>query len=337
MTDPTIGLKLPMTSDSPSQPASMSAGAWGERAEALGYDSLWVSEAWGVDALLTLAEVAVRTERIRCGTAIVNTYSRTPPVLAMAGATLQQLSGGRAVLGVGASHESIVEPLHAMEYDRPVRRTHEAIELVKRLTGGEGEISYRGEVFQVEGYRRFETPVPVYNAALGAANRRATGRVADGWLPYLFPVSALDGAFETIADTARERGRDPDDIKVTPQILAAVDDDPDAATEPIREFVAWYVGTFPNYRRALARWYPDATEAIGEAWTEGGLDAATAAVTDELLFDLGVAGTPKRAREQLAEILNASVVDCPIVYVPLSVSPDGRDRTIEALRPARVS
>lgn len=332
----TVGLKLPTTGDSPSEPASMSAGDWGVRAEELGYDSIWMSEGWGRDALLSLTEVALRTDTVRCGTAIVNVYSRTPPVLAMAGATLQHLSGGRAVLGVGTSHAPIVESLHAMDYDRPVRRAHEVIELVRELTSGQGEVSYRGELFQVDGYPAFDTPVPVYNAALGEANRRATGRVADGWLPYIFPVSALTDGFETIAKTAREAGRDPDDIEVTPQILAAVSDDPDEAKAAVAEYVARYVGRFPNYRAALAQWYPDETEVIADAWEEGGLDAATSAVPDELVFELGVAGTPERAREQLVDIAETAVVDCPIVYVPRSVSERARDRTIEALRPDRL-
>lgn len=336
MPQPAIGLKLPTTDDRPNRPVSMSAGDWGERAEMLGYDSIWMSEAWGADALLTLAEVATQTEELRLCTAIVNTYSRTPAVLAMAGATLQRLSGGRAVLGVGPSHAGPVETLHGMDYDRPVRRTHEAIELVKELTGGSGDVTYRGEIFEVDGYPAFETPVPVYNAALGEANRRATGRVADGWLPYLFPVSALDEGFDTIAETARASGRDPADIEVTPQILAAVSDDPEEAKDAIRDFVAPYVGNLPNYRNALANWFPEESRAIGEAWASGGLDAARTEVTDELVSELGVAGTPETAREQLRDILETSVIDCPILYVPRSEPQSVRDRTIEELSPDRL-
>jgi 5,10-methylenetetrahydromethanopterin reductase len=337
METPTIGLKLPATGDRPNRPASKSAGEWGETAEELGYDSIWMSEAWGQDALLSLAEVAIRTESIRCCTAVVNTYSRTPAVLAMAGVTLQRLSGGRAVLGVGASHAAVVESLHDMEYDRPVRRTHETIELVKELTAGAEEVTYDGEIFEIDGYPAFDTPVPMYNAALGEANRRATGRVADGWLPYLFPVSALSEAFETVQSAAEEAGRDPEAIEVTPQILASVSDDPEAAKDEIRTYVAQYIGQLPNYRRALAEWFPEAAEAIGEAFADGGLSEATKAVPDEVVFALGVAGTPESARDQLLDIYEDPVIDCPIVYVPRSVPDDDRDLTIEALRPERLS
>ncbi len=336
MVDPTIGLKLPTTGDSPSHPDSMSAGAWGDRAEELGYDSIWMSEGWGHDVLISLAEIALRTETIRCCTAIVNTYSRTPPVLAMAGATLQHLSDGRAVLGVGPSHASTIETLHGLDYERPVRRTHETIELIKELTGSSDEITYHGDLFHVDNYPGFDTEVPVYNAALGEANRRATGRVADGWLPYLFPVSALNDAFDTIAGTARAAGRDPNTIDVAPQILAAVSDDPEEAKDPIRGYIATYIGKLPNYRQAVAQWYPEESDAIANAWNSDELEAAKAAVTDDLVSDLAVAGTPDTAQDQLAEIVDTSIVDCPIVYVPRSMSARGRDRTIEALKPANI-
>lgn len=340
MSDPTVGLKLPTAGERPDRPAPHATAEWGERAETLGYDSIWMSEAWGADALVELGTVAERTERIRLCTAIVNVYSRTPAVLAMAGATLQRLSGGRAVLGVGASHAATVEALHGMAYERPVRRVHEAIELVKALTGGgDGSgaaVTYDGEVFSVDGYPPFDEPVPVYNAALGEANRRATGRVADGWLPYVFPVSALGEAFETVARTARESGRDPDAIEVTPQIMAAVDEDPEVAKDVVREYVARYVGARPNYRNALADWYPESAAAIGDAWESGGVEAAMGAVPDELVFEVGVAGTAEEARDQLRAVLDEPVVDCPIVYVPRP-APDGvRDRTIEALAPGRL-
>ncbi len=330
MSGPTVGLKLPTVDDDPD---GMSAADWGMRAEELGYDSIWMSEAWGPNSPVELASVAPQTEDIRLCTAIVNVYSRTPAVIAMAGATLQRLSDGRAVLGIGPSHPPAVASIHGLEYERPVRRTHEAIELVKALTSESGEVTYEGEIFEVEGADGLDAPVPVHNAALGEANRRATGRVADGWLPYLLPVSALEDAFETIADTAAAAGRDPDEIQVTPQILAAASDDPAAAKNAIREFVAGYIGPLDNYRNALADWMPESAEAIGEAWAEGGPDAAESAVTDEVVQELGIAGTPEEVREQLAGLLDRSVIDSPIMYVPRTASEEMRDRTIDALAP----
>lgn len=292
-----------------------------------------MSEAWGPNAPVELASVATRTDEIRLCTAIVNVYSRTPAVIAMAAATLQRLSDGRAVLGVGPSHPRAVNAIHGMEYEQPIRRTHEAIELIKELTAGAGEVTYEGEIFEVGGVPGMDTPVPVHNAALGAANRRATGRVADGWLPFMFPVSALSDAFQTIERTAEAAGRNPDDIQVTPQILAAASDDRAVAEDIVREFIASYVGPLPNYRNALADWYPETAQAIGDAWDDGGPEVAMAAVTDEVVHELGVAGTPEEVKEQLADVLDRPVIDCPIMYVPRSAPDDIRDRTIDALAP----
>lgn len=125
-----------------------------------------MSEGWGDDAFVSLTTVANRTQTIRYGTAGVNAYSRTPPIIEMIGATLQRLSGGRALLGVGPSNPSFVETLHSMIYDQPIRWTHETIELLKQLTDSSDEITYNGQVFRVIGYPRFDTPLPTFNAAL---------------------------------------------------------------------------------------------------------------------------------------------------------------------------
>lgn len=336
MSNQQLGLKLPVEDDRPSFPVSKSAAEWGSHAESLGYTSIWMSEGWGSNTPMELASAAAETSTIKLCTAVLNVYARSPIVLAMAGATLQRLSDGRAILGVGPSHASAVKGLYGRSYDRPVRRTHETIEVIKELTGGIGSITYRGDVVQVEDVPAMDEPVPVYNAALGESNRRATGRVADGWLPFMFPVSALSEAFETIERTATERGRDPEAIRVTPQIIAAVSDDPDEAADSLRRFIGTYVGALPNYRNGLKRWYPETAEAIGDAWASGGLEAAMDAVTDEVVFELGVAGTPDDARSQLTDILNEPIVDEPIIYVPKDVPGEVRDRTIRELAPDRL-
>lgn len=313
---PRLGFKLPLTGGLPMWPHGQSAGDWAAFVEELGYDSIWMSEAWGANAFVHLAEVALRTERIRFGTAIANIYSRSPAVLAMTGASLARLSGGRAVLGLGASHPGVVEGLHDRAYDRPVRRTHETIEAIRALTGSDESTTYGGETFETEGFPGLDEPVPVFNAALGEANRRATGRVADGWIPYLLPFSRLDDAFETIERTATEAGRDPADIETLPQVLAVVDEDEDAARGPIREYLANYTGNYRAYRNVIADEFPDEAAAITEAWEAGEKERAVGRVTDEMVREFGVAGPPETAREQLREVLDIAAVDSAIVYVP---------------------
>lgn len=336
MSDCNIGLKLPFTNDTPNRPDSMSAGEWGAHAEELCYNSIWVAESWGSDAFVEMAAIANKTEEIGLRTAIANVYSRTPAVLAMAGVTLQRQSDGRAALGLGASHETFIESLHGMEYAQPVRRTHETIKLIKILTSGGGTVSYDGQTVSVSDVTALDRPIPVYNGALGKANRRATGRVADGWLPYMFPLSELENGFKTIARTAREVNRDPEDISVAPQVLAAVSEDPEEAKDAIREYIIGYIGELPNYRHLLADWFPDQTAAVHEAWNADDQNAARDAISDELVAELGVAGTASAARKQLSAIAEDPIVDSPIIYVPWSASTEMRDRTIRELSPVKL-
>lgn len=331
-----LGLKLPRRAAGPGWTFELSAGEWGQRGEALGYDSLWTAEGWGGNAFVDLAEVATATEELRFGTAIANVFSRSPAVLAMGAGSLARLSGGRALLGLGASHPGFVEGLHNVDYDRPVRRSHESIELIRALLEGDEPVDYEGELFSVEGVTPLDQDVPIYNAAMGEANRRATGRVADGWIPFLLPFSLVDEAFETVATAAREAGRDPDEITVVPQVLSVVDDDPADARDPIRAFVAAYVGRFEAYRATIARRFPERVAEIAAAWQAGEEGAAKSLVSEEMLDELGVAGTPEEARNRLREILDVDAIDAAIVYVPTGASRETLDRTIEELSPGKL-
>lgn len=304
-----------------------------ERAESLGYDSCWSPELWGRDAFLALATAARATEDIDLGTAIANVYGRTPATLAQAAATLDELSNGRARLGLGPSTPTVVEGLHGMAFENPPRRLHETAELVGAFLGGDDAVTYGGEFFDVDGFPALDADVPVYAAALGEATRRATGRTADGWMPHNVPFGRLESSFETIASAASEAGRDPAAIHVAPWVPAAVDEDPGTANEVIRGHVAYYVGSGEGYRRAVAASFPDAADRVATAWRDGDREAARAAVTDEMVAELGVAGTPENAREQLDAIRSKDVVDEPLIVVPLGTDPAVRERTVEALAP----
>lgn len=302
-------------------------------AESLGYGSVWVPELWGADAFVQLGAVADATDDVRVGTAIANVFSRSPAVLAMAAATVDRYSDGRMTLGTGVSTPKAIEDLHGVEYDRPVRRSHEVIEVVKAyLSDADERVSYEGEVISVQDFETLGRDVPVFHAAMGPANRRVVARLADGWIPHNIPFPNLEGTFDYIADHAREADRDPDDITVAPYVPAAVsDDDPDAARDAIRGHVAYYVGSGEGYRKAVAERFPDEADAVAGNWREGDRDAAKAAVTDEMVAALGVAGTTEQAREQLAELQDGPV-DIPIVTVPRQAA-DLAMETVQALAP----
>ena len=329
-----LGIVLPKTASQPRRPAG-DAGNFARRVEALGYDSLWTTEGWGRDSFVELTHVASQTGDLRLGTSIVNVYSRTPAVLAMASASLAELSAGRFVLGLGAGHPYSIEGIHGLDWERPVTRTRETIELLQRFTET-GEFPYRGEVFDIDGAEPFDVSVPVANAALGERNRRITGELADGWLPFNIPLPSLPAAFETIAEAAQAAGRDPDAITVRPWIPTAVSEDRESALGLLRGNVVNYVGGFEDnaYKNALAQHFQDAAEAIADAERAGDHDAARAAVSDEMIRAVGIAGTPGEARSQLAEIQGMSVVDTPIVSVPSAASDEVVDTTVETLAPS---
>ncbi|WP_246998070.1 LLM class flavin-dependent oxidoreductase [Halosolutus gelatinilyticus] len=306
------------------------------RAEERAYDAVWVGELWGASGVVQAAEIAGRTESIDVGTAILNVYSRSPAVLAMTAASMQQASDGRFTLGLGTSTPKAVEDLHGMAFDRPVRRAHETIEIVQELTAGTGEpVEYDGELLSVADFPAIDAEFPIYHAGLGPANRRVVGRLCDGWIPHNIPFSELDDAFEVVAEAARERDRDPDEIAIAPYVPAAVSDDSDDARAVLRKHVAYYVGSGEGYRRAVGMRYPDAADRVAEAWRDGEKGAAAEAVTDEMVDDLGVAGTPDDAREQLRTLVSETGVDHPIVVIPAPASDDLARRTIDELAPDR--
>ncbi|NKE34286.1 LLM class flavin-dependent oxidoreductase [Natronococcus sp. JC468] len=305
------------------------------RAEELGYDDVWLPELWGESGVVRATEIATRTNELGIASAILNVYSRSPAVLAMTAASLQRVSDGRFTLGVGTSTRKSVEDLHGESFDRPVRRAHETIELVRAFTAGEGRVDYDGELLAASEFPSLEAPTPIYHAGLGPVNRRVVGRLADGWIPHNIPFSRLEDAFEEVAEAARERDRDPQEITVAPYVPAAVSEDLDAARDAIRGHLAYYVGSGEGYRRAVGSAYPDEAARIAEAWREGERGAAADAVTDEMIADLGVAGTPADARERLESLVADTVIDYPIVVVPEPASSAVTELTIETLAPDR--
>ncbi|MBZ6493815.1 LLM class flavin-dependent oxidoreductase [Natrinema longum] len=307
------------------------------RAESQGYDAVWVGELWGESGVVQATEMACRTDEIGIGTAILNVYSRSPAVLAMTATSLARASEGRFTLGLGTSTATAVEGLHGMAFDRPVRRAHETIELIREFTAGTGEaVEYEGEVLEAANFPSVETDVPIYHAGLGPANRRVVGRLCDGWIPHNIPFSRLEDAFEEVATAARERDREPDEITIAPYVPSAVSEVPADARETLRRHVAYYVGSGEGYRRAVATAFPTAADRIAEAWREGDKRAAASAVTDDMIADLGVAGTPEEARDQLRTLVAETGIDHPIVVVPEPASSEVTETTIEALAPDRL-
>lgn len=326
MVDTPVGLVLPDTSRA-------SALDFAQMAERLGYDSVWTGELWGADAFVRLTEIACHTETVELGTAIVNVFSRSLAALAMAGASLARVSDGRFSMGLGTSTRKAVEDLHGGDFSRPVRRTREAATLISRFTGGDERVNFDGQMFSVADFPSLGVEFPLYNAALGPANRRATGAVFDGWMPNNVPFSALASAFDAVADAARSSGRDPAEITVAPWVPTVVSDDETEARAILRKNVAYFVGSGEGYRNAVVNTYQDEAAEIHERWAAGRHDTAANAVTDKMVKDLGIAGTPADARAQFAAFRERDLIDHPIVSIPNIADADLTEGTVEAFEP----
>lgn len=179
-------------------------------AERLGVDSVWVPEFWGYDALTLVGALAAKTESMTLGTAIVQLGARSPAVLAMSSMSLQAISGGRFVLGVGTSGPQVMEGWHGVRFDRPIQRTRETIEILRLVMSGE-RVTYDGKVYQLplpesqgRALRSAAPPaeVPVYIASLGPANLALTGEVADGWIGNSFLCESSNVFFDVIRSGA---------------------------------------------------------------------------------------------------------------------------------------
>lgn len=295
-------------------------GEYARVAEAKGFHSVWLAESWGHDAIALLSHLGARTERVKLGTAIVNVYSRTPALLAMAAVTLGDLYAGRFILGLGASTRALVEEWHGVPFARPVARLRDAIHIIRQATAGT-EVHHRGEVVSVGGYRlRIQpksAPPPIYLAALSPESMRLAGELADGWLPYLLPLRGLREAAATIRSEATGAGRGADAVCIAPMVLAAVAEDGEAARDAARRHIAFYLGAMgPHYRAFVARFgFRAEVEQVRAAWTAGDRRAAGTAVTEPMLDDLAVAGSPGECRDKLARV-RATGADLPILFFP---------------------
>jgi len=277
-------------------------------ADESGVHSVWTSEAWGRDAFTLLALLADRTKHIQLGTSIVNIYSRSPAALAQHFATLDELSEGRMIIGLGTSGAQVIEHFHGVPFQRGLRRLREYVEIINALISGE-PLNYEGEIFNLKrGFTlRFETVrkhIPIYLATLNPASVRQTARIADGWLPIWTPIEKLGEEIARLRETAAKAGRDPKSIVVRSPGAITITKNVERAKAGVAGGLAFYVsrmGVF-YYEHMSRLGYADETAAIKRAWEEGGSQAGAAAVPEQLQQQLGfVTDSVDAARERIAE------------------------------------
>lgn len=310
--------------------------AFARTAEACGYEAIFVPEAWGRDAFVTLGALARVTERIGLATGIVNVYSRSPALLAMATLTLDEISGGRAILGLGTSGQRVVEGWHGVPMARPLRRLRETTEAVRAIVSGSRR-GYDGETLRIApgfavSLARPRERIPIYHASLTPRGIRQCAEVADGWLPYFASPDTLRADLAVVEETLRVAGRPRASFTVAPYLPVIVSDDEASARSVLRRHLAFYIGGMGRfYRETVARHgFDEIAEDVRRLWEARQRDAAANAVTDELLDAFAVVGDAAHCRARLDDY-RAAGADLPIVALPGDVALADMERTVRGL------
>jgi F420-dependent oxidoreductase-like protein len=308
-------------------------------AEGLGYETVWCSELYSFDAFTTLTQIATATRTIKLGTNIANIYARTPAMLASTAASLDQLSGGRFILGIGVSGPQVIEGWHGVPYDRPIARTRETIEIVRRVLSGD-KLIHEGSVFNLtKGLRIINEPIrpdlPIYVASLGPKNVEMTAELADGWLPTFFsPAHARETFGPGLEAGLAKRSQSLGPLQIAP-FVPAFAGELNAGRDILRFIVGFYVGGMgsreQNFYNTLVGRYGFVEEAqrIQDLFLGGDKAAAFAAVPDAMIDAVSLVGDEARIKDGLISFEEAGAT--ALVVGAMAPDPEGRVRTLETI------
>jgi F420-dependent oxidoreductase-like protein len=301
-----------------------------------GLDSVWVAEAWGQDAVSVLGLLTGKTERVALGSGLMQIPARQPAATAMAAASLDVLSGGRFRLGLGVSGPQVSEGWYGVPFRRPLRRTREYVEIVRKVLAREAPLEHAGEEWTLplpDGLgkplkllaRPVQERIPIYLGAIGPKAVEQVGEIADGWLPFLLNPSEPDVLLDPLRAGAERAGRSLDDIDIAPVVPVSIHEDVEEARNLSRPWLAFYLGAMgakdKNFYVELASLYGhgDSARQVQERMLAGDRVGAAAAVTPELIDASSIATTPAGLDDKLAAYEAAGVTT--LVAVP------GGDRT----------
>jgi len=295
-----------------------------QEAERLGFDSVWTAEAYGSDAATILGWIAQATTKIRIGSGIFQMPGRSPAMTAMTAATLDQLSGGRMLLGIGTSGPQVAEGWHGQRFGKQLQRTREYVEILRMALARE-RLVYEGETYQLplpdgpgKALKLMIAPVqermPIYIAAIGPKNTQLTGEIADGWLPTFFSPEHVDDSRALLEEgAARNGGTLAESFDIAPNVQVVIDDDVDRARDMLRYFIALYVGGMGSrernfYNQLVQRYgFEDAAKEIQDLYLDGKKDEAAAAIPPELIDMVALVGPREKVRDRLEVYREAGV------------------------------
>jgi F420-dependent oxidoreductase-like protein len=289
-------------------------------AERLGFDSFWTAEAYGSDALTPLAWWGARTERLKLGTSIVQISARTPAATAMAAMTLDHLSGGRVILGIGVSGPQVVEGWYGQPFGKPLARTREYISILRAIFAREGPVEFAGEHYRlpIEGgtglgkalkssIHPLRTDIPIYLGAQGPKNVALAAEVCDGWLPLFYSPTQEDGYRAALAEGFARPGarRAPEEFEIATPVPVVLTDDVEAGIDALRPMYALYFGGMGAKGRnfhadvAIRLGYEAEVATIKALYLSGRKDEAAAAVPRSLVEQLALVGPEDKVRHDL--------------------------------------
>ncbi len=318
------------------------------QADRLGYDVVWVAEAYGSDAVSVLGAIAGRTSRIGIGSGVLQIPARSPAMTAMTAATLDAISDGRFRLGLGVSGPQVSEGWHGVRFADPVGRTREYVQIVeqavarRRVTAGGTHFTLplpdgqgKSLVLSLDPVRRH---IPLYLAALGPKNLDLTGEIADGWLAIFFDPQAGAGSIARIRQAATAAGRDPAALDISVQTSVSVHPDPEVAAGPVRATAALYIGGMGSkqtnfyHRIAASMGYEDEADEVQELFLARDYAGAAAAVPFGFLDRTSLLGDADRITDRLRTLAAAGVST-------VNISPTDRDlesrvNTLQTVRDA---
>jgi len=294
-----------------------------KEADQLGYHSGWTAEAYGTDCVTPLTWLMAHTERMNWGTAIMQMPARTPAMTAMTAATLDLMSDGRFLLGLGLSGPQVVEGWHGQRYGKPLLKTREYIEIVREILRREKPLEHHGEHYDIpftgEGATGLGKPlklivhpkradIPIYVAAIGPKNVKLAAEVADGWLPIFFSPYRLRETYGAALDTGFAKaggGKNLDNFDIAPTVSVLIGDDLETLRGFVKPMAALYIGGMgargKNFYNDLACRYGFEAEAkeIQDLYLDGKKDEATAAVPDALVDEIALIGPRERIIDRL--------------------------------------
>lgn len=276
-------------------------------------DSVWIPETWGMEGYSMLSTVSQIIKKSKIGSSIINIYSRTPALIAMGAATIDSLSNGRLILGLGTSSEPIVQEWHGLEFRNPVQRMREYVDIIKLILSG-NKVNYSGKFFQIKNFNLLITPtrknIPIYLAAVNEKMVNLAWEIGDGVIFYLRPIHELKNTIQKMQSKKK--------IDVSCQLIACISDDPEKAIERAKKTLAFYISVGKIYREFLAKnGFNSESRNIYEEFKKSGFKSNHELVTNNMLESLVISGTPMEFEKKLQKFIDAGITLPIIQFNPI--------------------